>query len=99
MKPTHKLSVEPSAEEVSSDKVGLLETDGGGDTTVDEPLQSQPLEEATDSAITSNGTSTGQESSNLLSTVLEELSTEPSPSALAGGIYDIPPQESGEVIL
>lgn len=60
-----------------------------------EPVQTLPLNENS----TANGTvavnGTTQESSDMLSAVLEE-GPKPGPSPLAGGIYDVPYQESGE---
>ena len=75
-------------------KVDLAEK-GVYDDTIDEPVQTQPLDEASAATGTVAVNGTTQESSDMLSAVLEE-GPKPSPSALAGGIYDIPPQESGE---
>ena len=75
-------------------KVDLAEQ-GAYDNTIDEPVQTKPPDEASavNGTVAANGTT--HESSDMLSAVLEE-GPKPSPSALAGGIYDIPPQESGE---
>lgn len=83
-------------DENSPQKVDLAEQ-GAYDNTIDEPMQqTQPTDEtsaANGSTVAANGTT--HESSDMLSAVLEE-GPKPSPSALAGGIYDIPPQHSGE---
>jgi hypothetical protein len=80
-------------------KVDLAEQ-GMYDSTIDEPVQTQPPEDeaiasAANGTVVANGTVTHDEGSDMLSAVLEE-GPKPSPAALAGGIYDIPPQQSGE---
>ena len=68
------------------------------DNTIDEPVQTQAPEgeaSAANGTVAANGTTIHDEGSDMLSAVLEE-GPKPSPSTLAGGIYDIPPQQSGE---
>ncbi len=81
-----------------------LAEQGMYDNTIDEPVQTQPPEDqpleeeplsAANGTVVANGTATHDEGSDMLSAVLEE-GPKPSPAALAGGIYDIPPQHSGE---
>lgn len=97
-KPSEQSSFPYNTLEHSEDtpvKVNLAEQ-GMYDNTIDEPVQTQPADEASAESgnVVANGTST-HESSDMLSAVLEE-GPKASPSALAGGIYDIPPQQPGE---
>ena len=78
-------------------KVDLGE-EGAYDTTIDEPVQTQAPEgeaSAANGTVATNGMAIHDEGSDMLSAVLEG-GPKPSPSTLAGGIYDIPPQQSGE---
>lgn len=96
-KPSEQSSFPYNTLEHSEDtpqKVDLAEQ-GAYDNTIDEPVQTQPPDEASAANGTVEANGTTHESSDMLSAVLEE-GPKPSPSALAGGIYDIPPQESGE---